>query len=333
LSLNQPLSADIAQAGEIDRYTFFANYGDPISLVVNLNPANPGTLNPYLQVQAPNGDIVLENDDIGLGIVDAAVRQSIPSTGVYTVYVKSGDEVGIGAYTITLGDDPLTLSDVERGLALPSTVYEEALQQYGQRDVWALDLKSGDKVSIAVDSLDATGAFDPLVELVGPDGAALGFDNNSGGGLNALLDSLMIPSDGLYIVHIAALKNASIGPYRLFWLRINDFPTPLPVTATPSPAPPSASIPASVEVAGVFTLPLAIRAGQDVNFVVIGQNGFDPVLRVIDPIGNIIIEVDDVEGSQDPRARLTALTDGQYRIEVLGFEGMAGQFILNYIVQ
>lgn len=333
LLLDQPVGGDIAQAGEIDRYTFFANFADPISVVVNQDAVNGGTLNPYLQLQGPTGEIILENDDLTTGILDAMIRQTTPSTGVYTLYVKSADELGIGSYTITLGNDPLTLRDVDRGPSLPSTIYEQALENYGQRDSWTVELNEGDIISVAADSLDATGQLDLLLELVAPDGTAIAFDNNSGGSLNALLDSIVITVGGTYTFHIAALDNATIGPYRLFWLRLSDYSTAIPVTATPSPVPPSGSVAGSVEFGGNFSYPLPAEAGQDINLVVTGQNGFDPVLRLFDPIGNIIIEVDDVSGSQDPRARLTALTSGQYRIEVVGFEGSAGQFTLNYIVQ
>jgi hypothetical protein len=70
-----------------------------------------------------------------------------------------------------------------------------------------------------------------------------------------------------------------------------------------------------------------------VNIVVQGLAGFDPVLRVIGPTGNIVIEVDDVGNSRDPRATFVAEPSGLYTIEIFGFEGAGGSFIMNYIVQ
>ncbi|HLA43029.1 MAG TPA: hypothetical protein VJZ27_06315, partial [Aggregatilineales bacterium] len=123
----------------------------------------------------------------------------------------------------------------------------------------------------------------------------------------------------------------------LWWQNLNDYPTPAPVTPTatqfPTLTPPRDTIEGAVDFAGIFSYQIHADALQDVNIAVIGQAGFDPVLRVIDPAGNIVIVVDDVTGSQDPRTGFTAGPSGLYTIEVSGFEGAAGAFTLNYIVQ
>lgn len=225
LTVGETQQGAITQSGETQRYTFFANAGDTLSVVVNPDPRDAGTLDPFLQLQAPNGEIVAQNDNMLAGVRDALVRDfRVPATGVYTVYVKSSDERGTGSYLISLSDS-FTLRDVPRGEAAYGVPNDQRLETYGARDVWTIDLKAGDVISIAVQVVDPDSAFDVMTELVAPDGQVW-FDDDSGGGADAYLNAVEAPLDGTYRLHVAAQNNASIGEYRLWWQRVDDLPSP-----------------------------------------------------------------------------------------------------------
>jgi hypothetical protein len=336
LELGESRRSEITQPGETHRYTFFSNAEDTVSIMVNPDPEQGASLNPRLEVQGPNGDIIAENDDMLPGVPDAYVRNfEVPSTGVYTMYITSADEVGIGQYWLSLSSE-FTMRDVDRGEALHNLPNDQRLETYGARDVWIIPLNAGDVVSVAVIVTQPESDFDVMTELVAPTGDVW-FDDDSGANNDAFLAEIVAPVDGIYRLHIAAQNNASIGDYQLWWQRTNDFPTPTPFTPTattpPTDTPPSDTITDEVPPGASFVYQIRANALQDVNIVVQGQDGFDAVLRVIAPAGNILVEVDDVGNSRDPRTAFVAESSGLYRIEVFGFEGAGGRFILNYIVQ
>lgn len=339
LETGETRTGEITQAGEIHRFTFFGAAEETISLAMNPDPSAPGTLNPYLELQAPNGTIVAENDNWLPAIPDAIINLfRLPATGVYTLYVKSRDGTGTGRYLLSLSNS-FTMRDVQRGEAVTDLPNEQRLETYGQRDVWTVNVEAGDLISIAVEIIDRASDFNVMVELVSPEGESW-FDDDSGADFDAFLNSIEAPVSGTYTVHIAANNNASIGAYRLWWQSLKKTPTPITPTSesSASPAVPTAT-PIAAEIVGTVgelrstTYPVQINAGQTVSIVVLGVEGFDSVLRVIDPIGNILVEVDDVGDSVDPRANFVAVTSGLYTIEISGFEGASGTFTLNYVIQ
>jgi hypothetical protein len=336
LSLGQTRASSLTQAGEIHRYSFFATANETVSLLANLDPQAPGTLDPYLEIQAPNGEIIAQNDDMALYTPDALIRDFIaPVTGVYIVYLRSNDQTGTGAYLLTLNNTPFTVRDVQRGPAQHSLGNEQTLETFAAREVWTVDLVAGEVISVAAAARDPLQGLDVMLELAAPDGTSLGFNNDIGDSRDAYLDSIAIPSTGEYKIYIAARNNASTGDYTLWWQRLDEIPTGVPPspTLTPTFAPPSAQFSAEVAAGGNFTYALYLEAGESLNVVVLGVAGFDPLLRLYDPEAKIILELDDSNGSQNPRATLVAESPGFYTIEVSGFEGAGGSFSLNYIVR
>ena len=336
IEVDETRLSEITQPGETHRYTFFGNAGDTLSIIVNPDPVQEQPLNPRLEIQGPSGDIIAENDDMLPGVTDSFIRNfEVPSTGVYTIYVTSANEASTGRYWLSLSSG-FTMRDVDRGEAVHNLPNDQRLETYGARDVWTIPLNAGDIISVVVLVLPPESDFDVMAELVAPTGDVW-FDDDSGGGNDAFLADITAPVDGIYRLHIAAQNNASVGDYQLWWQRVSDFPTPTPITPTatlpPTEAPPADTIVGDVLPGGSFIYRISADALQDVNIVVQGQEGFDPILRVIAPAGNILIEVDDVGDSLDPRTDFVAETSGQYTIEVFGYEGTGGRFILNYIVQ
>lgn len=336
--MGESRAGEITQAGEVHRFTFFGAAHEVISLAMNSDPSSPGTLNPYIELQAPNGTVVAQNDDWLPAISDAMIHLfELPFTGVYTLYAKSREATGTGHYLLSLNTG-FTARDVQRGEALMNLPNQQQLETYGQRDVWTVSAEAGDLVSIAVEVVDQASDFNVMVELVSPNGETW-FDDDSGSNFDAFLQNIEAPVSGVYTIHIAANNNASIGAYRLWWLSLQKTLTPTPITPTAVPTAAPSATPASGEIVGTVgefrssSYTIQVNAGQTVTIVVLGVEGFDSILRVIDPLGNILAEVDDVGETVDPRAYFVAVTSGLYTIEISGFEGASGTFTLNYLIQ
>ncbi|MBZ0306976.1 MAG: hypothetical protein K8I82_12975, partial [Anaerolineae bacterium] len=149
LEMGESRAGEITQAGEVHRFTFFGAAHEVISLAMNSDPSSPGTLNPYIELQAPNGTVVAQNDDWLPAISDAMIHLfELPFTGVYTLYAKSREATGTGHYLLSLNTG-FTARDVQRGEALMNLPNQQQLETYGQRDVWTVSAEAGDLVSVA----------------------------------------------------------------------------------------------------------------------------------------------------------------------------------------
>ncbi|HVO68686.1 MAG TPA: PPC domain-containing protein, partial [Aggregatilineaceae bacterium] len=66
---------------------------------------------------------------------------------------------------------------------------------------------SGDVVSIATDTGQNT-ALDTRLTLFGPDGTKLAEDDDSGPGVNALIDHFTLPASGVYSIQVDAVSGS-----------------------------------------------------------------------------------------------------------------------------
>ncbi len=143
----QPITLGAQVAGVItsnlpyQAYSFTANANDVVSVVMN---ATTGSLDPYVALLDPSGNVLYFNDDAAEGVTDSALRNSLlPVAGTYTI-VASRYGLTIGG---TEGDFNLTLSGpatpgaetTDAAGLLTATLVPQALPD----DVQALDLPAG----------------------------------------------------------------------------------------------------------------------------------------------------------------------------------------------
>jgi len=143
----QPITLGAQVAGVVtsnlpyQAYAFTANANDVVSIVMN---ATTGSLDPYVALLDPSGNVLYFNDDAAEGVTDSALRNSLlPVAGSYTI-VASRYGLTIGG---TEGDFNLTLSGpatpgaetTDAAGLLTATLVPQALPD----DVQALDLPAG----------------------------------------------------------------------------------------------------------------------------------------------------------------------------------------------
>lgn len=237
--------------GDTHEFAFFGNIDMVVTISFSRMDEN-ATFDPYLRVQAPDGTVIAENDDVSVATIDSVITGlTLTSAGVYTIIAGSVTGIGTGDYLIGVGLG-VTIADVERATIGPDAPQTATLEFYGARDRWSIGLQAGDVISIAVNRVDSD-TFDPMVELVAPGGASIAFDDDGGGEKNALISNLTIEQTGLYIIHVASFGNGELGTYELRWTRGNIAPTVAAPTATsPAVSTPSPTV-AIVTVAPTFT--------------------------------------------------------------------------------
>jgi hypothetical protein len=197
----------------IERYTILGIAGEAITIGATTVPGS--SVNPRITVYAPSGDVLAEVDD-SLGSLNAiALNLSLPSTGAYIVFVRDSDGQGTGLYELSFGYGP-TMRNAEQDPPLPETVLNGSLDQPAIRDVWPLDLNVGDIISAAV-AVDDASPLDPVLSLIGPDGAVIYSDDNSGGGRNAALREVIATQSGRFYLAVAPSQSMMQGSYTLFW--------------------------------------------------------------------------------------------------------------------
>ncbi|NDJ87344.1 MAG: hypothetical protein GYB66_15805, partial [Chloroflexi bacterium] len=329
------------------------------------------TLDPYIWLQAPSGETIAEADDHADSDDALVIHLPLEATGVYTLFLNSSDNQGVGPYRVAIGEGFIRY-DVDQGGAAHDQPLIASIADYGVRDVWTIDVESGDLISISVEAWDES-PLDPMVELVAPTGETLAFDDDSGAGGNAFLSSIPAPVTGTYRIHIAAYSHASLGSYRLWWRRDNLFPTPTaaPATATspvsnsatvtPTGTPFTIDIPTGTPIIAttessptpilsssgslLFDLlegeqlvqPIELDAGQQLNIFVEGHWGFDGVLEIVAPGGQVLQRVDDIGFGEtfdiNPRLVQDIATSGRYTIRVYGYENSGGTFTLHWLIR
>ncbi|MCB9451211.1 MAG: PPC domain-containing protein [Anaerolineaceae bacterium] len=305
-----PLTGSLARPGDFARFLVYASAGEIIT--IGVRPLSGSTLQPKIELVAPSGAPVASATAAANGV---ALLQGYPVTtseeSAYQVILTVGDTVG--AYQIGFGRGE-TYDDLRRGDAAPDALYSEILPERGLRDVWSVYLNTGDVITAAVTTESAT--FDPVLELVAPDGSVLAADDNSGGGRNALVSASRAPVSGLYHLRVAGVDGAA-GSYTLVWRYVNLAPT-----ATPFPALlPVLAADGFVGDEAYAFYPFQGLAGQSVRIEVIARPGsdFDPVAALIAPDGSEIATGDDSEGDLNPRFIASLPTDGTYTVRVTGY--------------
>jgi hypothetical protein len=138
----------------------------------------------------------------------------LPSTGTYSIHLRSFDDDGSGNYTATL-----TFWDGFIGEIMPP-MDGDYIISYGQRTSgrltgsgghrWAFYGNAGDTVRINVMSSD----FDTYVELHDPSLRLLGENDDGGSGTNSAL-TYTLPRSGEYGIVVHGYASGAVGAYTL----------------------------------------------------------------------------------------------------------------------
>jgi len=84
------------------------------------------------------------------------------------------------------------------------------MREFPDEDPYFFDLVAGDRVVVTLDADPSAGA-DPFIRLVDPSGTEIDFDDDDGGGLNSLIDTVVSQS-GTFTVFYQSVGSTGPGP-------------------------------------------------------------------------------------------------------------------------
>ncbi|SFR69557.1 pre-peptidase C-terminal domain-containing protein [Halogeometricum rufum] len=195
-----------------DFYAFEGTAGDFVSVL--MGPPRFESGDAYLYLLDPDGRIIAEDDDGGIG-TDALINRRLGADGEYTIVATSFGSGERFPYELILGCQSTGAPPCNETIACNTTVTGtlEPGDQSGFRgpnyfqDVHCFDGESGDVVTVS----HSSEAFaDPYLYLVDPDGTVVAEDDDSGGNLDSLIREYELTQSGTYqIVATSYARGAS----------------------------------------------------------------------------------------------------------------------------
>lgn len=316
-----PVTGLVARPGDFVRYPIVALAGEVIT--IGVSPVAGSGLRPILELYSPAGELsrratASDSNAGGDALIPAL---SAPESGTYLAYVL-GETGTSGEFVIAFGRGD-SREDIARGDAPPDTILTGDISRRGLRDLWSLYLNRDDVIAVAASPQSAT--FDPVVELVAPDGTVMARDDNSGGGRAPLINSIRAPQTGRYSLRVTGAGAASSGVYTLVWRY---------VTAAPTATPPAAtvllmSIGDTVPERTYVDYPFQGQTGQRLLIRVTARpgSGLDPVVALVSAAGETLARADDNGSDLNPLLEYTLPASGTYFVRVDGYQS-SGAFDL-----
>lgn len=201
-----PYDSQITRRGQRDSWDVSLNAGDVISVAAS--PTN-AALDPVIELFAPDGTLVV-SDDNGGGYPNALVSEvRAPVTGLYQLKISASSGNTVGPYRLIwryINIAPTPTFDPPRILLF---TIEDVVSE-GAYAFYPFQGAAGQRVRVSVTAQPASG-FDPVAVLIAPDGRelAIGDDDN---GLNPQFTA-DLPTDGTYQVRVNGYLTG--GPFDL----------------------------------------------------------------------------------------------------------------------
>jgi len=375
----ETLVGELSVVQQSAQYEFNGVAGDVVTIELRTEAFDPA-----VGLFTPGGDRLMTDDDGGGGLNARINRFTLPSDGQFLIIVDgfrgfTGERTLQGKYTVSLsietagGGTPVvqatstTAPDVAQATPIPSVAQATPIPalpggntlDFGQTVLGELTADSqlgsykffgtaGDVITLRLDSAN----FDPKFRLLGPDGTVLAEDDDSGEGLNALLEGITLPRDGEYVVEVDGFRGPA-GDRQLFGgFSVSVNRTEQAVQAAPTAAP--TTIPGATDVLAVTPTPVPVipadagggitpgtpisgelteqtqlaaytftGAAGDTVTIDLTSDDFDPLMRLLAPDGSVAAEDDD--GGGGIQARISAFVlpvSGTYAIEIDSFRGV-----------
>ena len=298
---------------------------------------------PYLRVLDSRGRVVASDDDSGTDRNARIETLTVDASGTYFVSAGAYADRGAGDYRISLqavgggggGDiagSAATTARVAAGASLRS-----AVDVAGDRDWVRLAVTSGESYRVTLDGDGASGLGDPYLRAYDEDSSLFGFDDDSGGGLDA---ELVFTATGTGDVFLAAgaYGDGGTGGYRLAVASLGggddyagDAGTAGQVAAG------GAAVDGEIERAGDtdwFALRTVAGAAYSVSLAGAGAGvgtHDDLVLRLLDRHGNQIGYNDDGGSGRDSAFTFSATATGTVYLEASGYSEDTGTYRISAV--
>lgn len=322
-ALNYPSDRDAYRVrlteGESYRFTLVGAGDNPVG-------------DPYLRLLDAAGEEIAADDDGG-GELNSYLEFTAPTTGNYYIQAGAFADAYEGGYTLTAraGDIPADAS-TDAALSPGGDYREGVLAPAGDRDWYRVDLSEGQAMRVYLASASSSDALDdPYLVLYGPDGSEVARDDDSGDGLNALLEH-QATATGPHYVEVRGFGDMASGRYA--------------VTVIPGEIGDNADT-ADYLMAGGEGRVSVIGGDGDVDWFTVemvegrpyrfGVQGVepnplvDPMLTLYDSRGNQVLADDDGGTGFNAYLSYTSVTGGPHFVAVSGYGGATGRYYVSAI--
>jgi hypothetical protein len=336
IALGDTVEGSLSEGNLSARYSLSGNAGDEVTISLESDDFDA-----YLTLLAPNGDVLITDDDGG-GAPNAQIADyALPEAGDYTIVVDSYNRLATGDYTLSVTGTaaevtstptsapatPTLSANVAEGteLAVGDSV-DGSLDQNTSSVAYTFAGQADDIVSITMES----NAFDAYLTLLNADGDELATDDDSAGNLNARIENFELPADGTYTIEAGSFSSGASGD---FTLTLESGAAVVEPTAEPTEAPTNEVVISGGDQIEVGASVSGTLSGGEAEYTFAGQEGdvvtitlesgdFDAFLILRDAGGSVLDEDDDSAGSLNSRIQGFELpADGTYTIVVSSLGG------------
>jgi hypothetical protein len=324
IAYGETRSGELTPAQPRAYWSFEGNAGDIVSISM---VGSAGLGDTYLELYAPDGRLLIEDDDSGAGLFALISSFVLGESGTYRIVARAYGS-GVGGYELTLTQ--MKENVIAYGQTLRGVLTDGTPQEW-----WLFEGEAGQLVSISMVGLGDLD--DTCLELRDLDGTLLSFDDESGKGDFARIEGYVLPVTGTYrIVAGAYCSVYEVLPY-------DDEPLPeLPVDGLFGPYQLSlrqvevGDIAYGQTVNGSLTEEALVGywrfdgvAGEVVDISMVGVGELDPYVELHAPDGTLLIEDDDGgEGYAALIEEYILPQTGSYRIAARSFDGQPGAYRL-----
>ncbi|HEY98297.1 MAG TPA: toll/interleukin-1 receptor domain-containing protein [Dehalococcoidia bacterium] len=185
------IQGEITFSGEVHWYTFDAQAGDAIYIVL-IDDTENGPFVPWMGLLAPDGSMVWEDYDFSWGR-SVQVFRWLEQDGSYSIRIRD-EALGTGPYVLSFSLLSQTVQPITPGSIQGNLDFRGAVHWF------EFDGKAGDTVYLGlVDSED--GLLNPWLTLVAPDGSLIFEDYDFHWNKSVQTDQVL-PETGKYIIMV-----------------------------------------------------------------------------------------------------------------------------------
>ncbi|MEO0578114.1 MAG: hypothetical protein AAFZ58_05460, partial [Pseudomonadota bacterium] len=304
--------AGTIELGDIDIWTFAADADD--SVLVGLGEVGAGNgFEPELRLYGPDGTLITSNS--GTNSADVAHRATVAGTYTLIVQESSTDVIGVGDYLLYFANvaEPFVVTAGDESGALLNGETTAGDIDLGDIDSWTFSADALESIRIGIGEVGVGNGFEPELQLYDPTGTLV--TSNSGTDSTDIAHRASVGGTFTLIVQEASTDVVGSGSYQLYLAQ-----TGAPSSVTP---PDEGGVLASgVTETGSIDLgdsDIWTFSADALDTIVLvlneigAGNGFDPLLLVYDPTGNLVASD---SGTSSATTNFQATLGGTYTVVV-----------------
>ena len=240
-------------------------------------------------------------------------------------------EADVGTYELSLTSPEIRPFDIPgnqstQATLFPGQVATGVIDTPGDIDWYRVQLEAGRTYEFSMNSAGSDPMDDTWLFLYDASGSLIAFDDDSGGGLNSLLQYQAVANETVYLSAEAFDPNFDAGTYEVGVSVSGSGPVgDLPAnTSTPASLSFDQFVDGLIDVPGDSDWYAANLAGGETYFFIMTATGTvgslaDPYLVLYDTSGNQITEDDDAFGNLDAMIEYTPFSDQRVYISAQAF--------------